>query len=240
VALRQRLGRAPRVFVAGPCYGVLPPTLRSAGCEVDVGPLAHLYEGKGASPDAVVISQPANPAGLYLSHELMAMARWVVEHRCWLVSDEIFGLVNLGNPTAETVPSPTTLESAVPGITARTLLLGGLAKEFAAGGLRVGWLATQDAELAGDIGGVGLGRLQLASARAASHLYASSKSALREDPRRGEWRRVVLGSRAHPRGLLHSTRETGEGARPDHLIRPRSRRPPRLPVDPAPPRDWEE
>jgi aspartate/methionine/tyrosine aminotransferase len=104
------------------------------------------------------------------------------------VSDEIFGLVNLSNPTAENVPSPTTLESAAPGITARTLILGGVAKEFAAGGLRVGWLATQDAALAEDIRGAGLGQLQLASARAASHLYAA-------------WARTPGGKLLHPERL---------------------------------------
>ncbi len=174
VALRRRLGRAPRVFVAGPCYGVLPPTLVAAGCEVEVAPLHSLYERKREAPDAVVISQPANPCGVYLSHEeLMALASYVVERRCWLVSDEIFGLVNLTNPAAESVRSPVALESAVPGIAARTVILGGVSKEFAAGGLRVGWLATRDVELASAIRDASLGKLHLASARAASHVYAA-------------------------------------------------------------------
>ncbi len=174
VALRRRLGRTPRVFVAGPCYGILPPTLVAAGCEVEVGPLQALYERSRAAPDAVVISQPVNPSGVYLTHEeLVALAAYVVERRCWLVSDEIFGLVNLTNPAAESVRSPVALESAVPGISARTVVLGGLSKEFAAGGLRVGWLATRDVELASAIRDAGLGKLQLASARAASHVYAA-------------------------------------------------------------------
>jgi aspartate/methionine/tyrosine aminotransferase/methylase of polypeptide subunit release factors len=177
VALRQRLGRAPRVFLATPCYGVLPPTFVSAGCEVEEGPLPALLarRGPGASaPDAIVVSQPANPTGTYLAHdELVALANYAVEQRCLLVSDEIFGLVNLTSPTAETVPSPVTLEGAVPGVGARTVLLGGLSKEFAAGGLRVGWLATRDRALAQAVRDSGPGVLHRVTARAAASLYAA-------------------------------------------------------------------
>ncbi|MCI0569525.1 MAG: aminotransferase class I/II-fold pyridoxal phosphate-dependent enzyme, partial [Myxococcaceae bacterium] len=173
VALRSRLGRAPRVFLATPCYGVLPPTWRAAGCELVEAPLSALPTVQ-PPPDAVVISQPANPKGLYLSHrELVALAAYVVEKRCLLVSDEIFGLVNLTNPAAETVMSPVTLEPAVPGIAARTVVLGGLAKEFAAGGLRVGWMATRDRELLAAVGDATLGHLHLVAARAAAHLYGA-------------------------------------------------------------------
>ncbi|MBJ6761248.1 aminotransferase class I/II-fold pyridoxal phosphate-dependent enzyme [Myxococcaceae bacterium JPH2] len=175
VALRQRLGRAPRVFLATPCYGVLPPTFVAAGCEVELGTLASLLARRGAgSPDAVVVSQPSNPAGTYLTHqELVALATYVVEQRCLLVSDEIFGLVHLTNPTAETVHSPVTLEGAVPGVGARTVILGGLSKEFAAGGLRVGWLATRDRALAQALRDSGPGALHLPTARAAAYLYAA-------------------------------------------------------------------
>lgn len=177
VALHKRLGREPRVFVVTPCYGVLPPTFVSAGCQVEQGTLTELLSrrGQGASgPDAVVISQPANPTGVYVAREeLVALANYVVEQRCLLVSDEIFGLVNLTSPTAETVHSPVTLEGAVPGVGARTVVLGGLSKEFAAGGLRVGWLATRDRALASAVRDGGPGVLHLITARAAAYLYAA-------------------------------------------------------------------
>ncbi|NOK32826.1 aminotransferase class I/II-fold pyridoxal phosphate-dependent enzyme [Corallococcus exercitus] len=176
VALRQRLGRAPRVFLVTPCYGVLAPTFLAAGCEVESGPLGTLLarRTRGGTPDAVVLSQPANPTGHYLSHEeLMALATFVVEQRCLWVSDEIFGLVNLTNPTAETVHSPVTLEGAVPGIGARTVLLGGLSKEFAAGGLRVGWVATKDRALVTALRDSAPGVLHTPTARAAAYLYAA-------------------------------------------------------------------
>ncbi|GEN05330.1 Aspartate/methionine/tyrosine aminotransferase [Myxococcus fulvus] len=177
VALKKRLGRAPRVFLTTPCYGVLPPTFLSAGCQVDQGTLSELLSRRGQGgfvPDAVVISQPSNPTGVYVAREeLVALANYVVEQRCLLVSDEIFGLVNLTSPTAETVHSPVTLEGAVPGVGARTVVLGGLSKEFAAGGLRVGWLATRDRALASAMREAGPGVLHLVTARAAAYLYAA-------------------------------------------------------------------
>lgn len=175
VALRRLLGRAPRVFVATPCYGVLPPAWVAAGAEVDLAPLSALQArwGQGA-PDVVVISQPSNPLGHYLSHEeLVELASYVVEQRCLLVSDEIFGLVNLTNPTAETVHSPVALEATVPGIGARTVVLGGLSKEFAAGGLRVGWMAARDRALTAAVRESAPGVLHLTTARTASRLYAA-------------------------------------------------------------------
>lgn len=174
-ALRVMLGRSPRLFVAAPCYGVLPPTLEAAGCIVETGPLHALYERRGDSaPDAVVISQPSNPLGCYLSREeLVSLAAYAAEHRCRIVSDEIFGLVNLTHPAAETVRSPVSLEQAVPGTTNLTVILGGLSKEFAAGGMRVGWLATHDRELAAAVRTASLGPLQMTTARAGSHLYAA-------------------------------------------------------------------
>ncbi|MBF5043081.1 aminotransferase class I/II-fold pyridoxal phosphate-dependent enzyme [Aggregicoccus sp. 17bor-14] len=191
VALARQLGRSPRVFLAAPCYGVLPPTLEAAGCEVEVGPLEALYARRGGSAgaraaDVVVVSQPANPAGTYLTHEeLVELATWVVGQGAWLVSDEIFGLVNLSNRAADTVMSPVTVEQVVPGIGARTLVLGGLSKEFAAGGLRVGWLAARDARLLARVQEATLGRLHLATARAAAHLY-------------GAWARGGDGRLLHP------------------------------------------
>jgi len=175
VALRRLLGRAPRVFIATPCYSVLPPAWEAAGCEVVLGPLSALQERRGpGGPDVAVISQPSNPEGRYLTQEeLVALATWAVEQRALLVSDEIFGLVNLTNPTAETVRSPVSLEQVVPGVGARTVVLGGFSKEFAAGGLRLGWLATRDRALATALRDSGLVAPTRATARAAAWLYAA-------------------------------------------------------------------
>lgn len=172
-ALAERLGRSPRIHLVTPCYGILPPTVVAAGGQPIPGSLQALY-ASDERPDAVVISQPANPEGRYLSREeLVELAAWTQARNCLLISDEIFGLVNLGQPGAETVRSPVGLEQAVPGIADRTVVLGGLSKEFAAGGARVGWLATRDRELAAQVRSLALAGVQLPLARAASHLYAA-------------------------------------------------------------------
>lgn len=174
-ALRRKLGRTPRFLVAAPCYGMLVPTLVLAGCEVEALPLSRILERRGGqAPDAVVVSQPANPEGRYLSQEeLVALATYTVEERTLLVSDEIFGLLNLSNPAVERVPSVVCLEHTAPGVGARSLVLGGLSKEFAAGGLRIGWLAGKDAGLLQALREVRLGWPHRVAAEAATWLYAA-------------------------------------------------------------------
>src|SRR5690606_17155408 len=87
LALARRLGRTPRVWLVTPCYGLLPPTWGLTGCESLQGPLSALL-ARREPVDAVVISQPANPAGRYLAHrELVSLAGWIVEHQSLLVSD---------------------------------------------------------------------------------------------------------------------------------------------------------
>jgi aspartate/methionine/tyrosine aminotransferase len=71
------------------------------------------------------------------------------------------------------VHSPVTLEQVVPRVGARTVVMGGLSKEFAAGGLRLGWLATRDPGLVTALNESGLVPPTLATARAASWLYAA-------------------------------------------------------------------
>jgi aspartate/methionine/tyrosine aminotransferase/methylase of polypeptide subunit release factors len=212
-ALRRRLGRAPRVDLLGPCYGVLEPTLLAAGCEVQTLPLQQLLARRGKSaPDAVVISQPQNPAGSYLTREeLVALSAHAVEQRLLLVSDEIFGLVNLSNQAAETVASPVALEQAVPGVGLRTVLLGGLSKELAAGGLRLGFLATRDAELAAAVREAALGRVHTVVAQAAAHVYSAygrtSKGALHHPERHRALRDYLAAQRrelAEKRALLET------------------------------------
>ena len=168
-ALRARLGRTPRVLAAAPCYGVLPPTLEAAGCEVVAAPLDRLYESRF---DAVVISQPSNPEGRYLDEaELRRLADHAARDDVLILSDEIFGLVDLEHQDTMEVPSPASMP--IPGILERVVVFGGLSKEFAAGGMRVGWLATQAPGFAAQVARTGLAGLQLASARAASHLYGA-------------------------------------------------------------------
>jgi aspartate/methionine/tyrosine aminotransferase/SAM-dependent methyltransferase len=173
--LSRRVGRPARFAVFSPCYGMLPPALASTGAHVTLIPRERpLEQALSEPPDALVLCQPQNPLGIYLSREaVLEVATYVVSRRCWLISDEVFGLLNLSDPASETVPSPVTLESALSGLADRTLVLGGLSKETAAGGLRVGWLATRDMALASELRAVNLGPVHRTSGHAAAHLYSA-------------------------------------------------------------------
>lgn len=183
-ALGRRLGRRPRVYAAAPCYGVLPPTLRAAGVELRVGPLTALWEEELPPPDAIVLAQPTNPEGCFLDETtLRALADYAHEHGCFLFSDEIFGLLALERPKASTVPSPLGVD---PRLAERTVIFGGLSKEFAAGGMRVGWAAIRDPVLREALEESCLAPLHRTTALAAAHVY-------------GAWLRTPSGALAHPR-----------------------------------------
>ena len=142
---------------------------------MDLAPLSALQGGGGRdAPDAVVMSQPANPCGHYLSHEeLMALATFVVEQRCLLGVGRNLRPGEPHQPHGGDGAQPGGAGGAVPGIGARTVVLGGLSKEFAAGGLRVGWMATQDRALVAALRDSCAGRAAHADGAAAAYLYAA-------------------------------------------------------------------
>lgn len=182
VGLRAVLGRAPRIFLATPCYGLIPPTLEAAGAEIVSGPLEGLFAQDGPKCDAVLVSQPNNPLGTFLSErDLERLVDWARRRDAWILSDEIFGLLDLRAEREEKVASP----AALPGGVERTLIFGGLSKEFAAGGLRVGWVSVPSDPLADAIREASLSPPHLVAARAAAHLY-------------GAWKRGPGGSWLHP------------------------------------------
>jgi aspartate/methionine/tyrosine aminotransferase len=183
-ALGRTLGRAPEVFAAAPCPGGLPPTLRAAGCLVETGPLSALWEREAPAPDAIVVSQPANPDGRFLDEStLRALADYALERGCRLFSDESYGLLALHRPKASRVPSPLAVE---PRLAERAVVFGGLSGEFAAGGLRMGWAVVRDAAFRRALTCAALGRLPRITAAAAAHLY-------------GAWLRGVRGRLVHPK-----------------------------------------
>jgi aspartate/methionine/tyrosine aminotransferase len=122
--------------------------------------------------------------GCYFSEEeLSRLCAWAAQRGCWILSDEIFGLLSLGEGAGETVASPAARSGG-----AKVAILGGLSKELAAGGLRVGWLATHDDELAALVRRIRLAPVHLAATRAASQLYAA-------------WGRDAAGEPIHPQRL---------------------------------------
>ncbi|HEX2189514.1 MAG TPA: aminotransferase class I/II-fold pyridoxal phosphate-dependent enzyme [Longimicrobiaceae bacterium] len=149
VFMRAALGPGDRVAVTWPGYQSLYEVARSTGAEVDLLPLDP-DRGWALDPDllratlspatrAIVVNYPHNPTGALPSREewtrLVELAR---EAGVLLFSDEVYRF--LEHDPADRLPAA--VESYERGFS-----LGVMSKSFALAGLRVGWLATHDAEL---------------------------------------------------------------------------------------------
>ncbi|HEY9855207.1 MAG TPA: pyridoxal phosphate-dependent aminotransferase, partial [Stenomitos sp.] len=179
-AVARRSGRS-HVTVALPRghYGVFPSLIQlsdatlqmldarpEAGFKVSVEALERLPY----PPDALLLVNPNNPSGLYYDREeLLAIAHYVVTHQITVLSDEIFALT--GQP--ERFVSLASLEREVPGLAERVITFGGLSKEFAAGGLRVGYAAGRDRDLMREIEVLRLGPVDAVAMRAAEVLWGA-------------------------------------------------------------------
>ena len=86
---------------------------------------------------AILIGYPSNPTGAVLSRERMLEVAAVAErHDLLVLSDEIYDRLVYGVEH--------TCFAALPGMKARTVLLGGFSKAYAMTGWRLGWLAAPE------------------------------------------------------------------------------------------------
>jgi aspartate/methionine/tyrosine aminotransferase/methylase of polypeptide subunit release factors len=181
-ALQERLGRAPRVVVPSGYYGIFPGVLTLAGGLLRVAPSTaerrfKLLPEDIGDADIALVTHPGNPTGVYYrEEELGALAAAAP----LLVVDEIYGLLDGREP-------PAGWFSAARLGGPRVAVLFGLSKEFAAGGLRVGFVACGDhalLELTRSRALTGADRFAM---RAAEHLLAV-------------YRRDEIGAPVDPRG----------------------------------------
>jgi aspartate/methionine/tyrosine aminotransferase len=149
VFMRTVLGPGDRVVVTWPGYQSLYEVARSTGAEVDLLPLDPaggwaldfdlLRTTLSPATRAIVVNYPHNPTGSLLRREewdrLVEFAR---EAGVLLFSDEVYRF--LEHDPADRLPAA--VESYERGFS-----LGVMSKSFALAGLRVGWLATHDADL---------------------------------------------------------------------------------------------
>lgn len=150
VALRGLLGRRPVVALPVAGYGLFAPLAQAAGATVlriAAAPPDFLLTPAALADvgrfDVLLLTNPGNPSGAaYRSELLRELVALVADRGARLVLDEVFGLLR-------DLDAPLPLgEDRWAGWNAdqrdHTLLLGGLSKEFAAGGLRAGFAATTD------------------------------------------------------------------------------------------------
>jgi len=138
-------GPGDEVLVPAPYWTSYLPQIHLAGAEPVVVPTRW---GDGFRPDpdlleqhrtdrtrGLLLNSPGNPTGAVLPLSLMQeIASWADRHGLWILSDEIYRQLNLGDGLA---PSLFELEE----LPERSVVLDGVSKSFAMPGFRIGWAA---------------------------------------------------------------------------------------------------
>jgi aspartate/methionine/tyrosine aminotransferase len=140
------LGPGDHAIVVWPAYQALYEAARSTNAEVTLLPLRpetewtlDLNAVRGAlrpTTRAIVINFPHNPTGAMIdARTFSAIVTIAREAGLWLLSDEMYRFLEFD--PSERLPAGADVYE-------RGVSLGGMSKSFAMGGLRIGWLATQD------------------------------------------------------------------------------------------------
>ena len=146
--------QSDRCSVITPCYEPLAKIPESIGAAVNSIPLRRQGEEAAearwvldgdeireaiAKSNQLFINFPHNPTGALIDHaELAELVAHCKTHGTRLIADEVFrGLEHAEGATLEPVAT----------LTANGVSIGSLAKPHGAGGVRIGWMVSQDAEL---------------------------------------------------------------------------------------------
>lgn len=174
----RMLGRPPVVLLPRGSYGMFAPLLQCVGA-VPVGlattPPDFLATAQGvreAEPfDVLLLTSPANPSGAaYSAQQLRTLIALSAARGARVVLDEVFGLLaGLGGQ----LPLGADRWAGLDPSERRALLVtAGASKEFAAGGLRLGFAATADPVWAQTIKAMRLHPLPPYLPAVAAHLFA--------------------------------------------------------------------
>ena len=136
------------VLLPAPYWTTYPETISLAGgtavevhTDESTGYLATVEQLEAARTPrtrALVFVSPSNPTGaVYPAAEIEAIGRWAVEHRIWVVTDEIYQDLRYGSAAEGRYLSMPVL---VPELAERCIVVNGVAKSYAMTGWRVGWL----------------------------------------------------------------------------------------------------
>ncbi len=151
--MRALLKPGDHVVCTFPGYQSLYEVARSIGCEVsnwepeeDQGwnfPITSLAKKMRSNTRLVVVNFPHNPTGFAPEgDEFISLVDLVSEQGAYLLSDEMYRFLEV---------EPGRILPAACELYERAFSLFGLSKSFGLPGLRVGWLASQDAEMLEEI-----------------------------------------------------------------------------------------
>ena len=111
---------------------VIVDTEESNGFRVTV---EQLDKVKTARTKVLLFVSPDNPSGsVYPPEEVAAIARWAVDNKVWVITDEIYEHLTYGDNTFSSMPT------LVPEVADQCLIVNGVAKTYAMTGWRVGWM----------------------------------------------------------------------------------------------------
>lgn len=154
-ALALKLGRQPLVALHRGSYGPLFPLLEYHGAKIiDIdsneknGFLLNSkdLEKLKEKPDLLWITNPANPSGYFYSPaEIKTISEWCAEQNVLILADEIFFLLS-DIACGDWTPPEQSFASQYN--KAKIFVADGVAKSFAAGGLRCGFMLCPDDEWA--------------------------------------------------------------------------------------------
>ncbi|MCS7055036.1 MAG: aminotransferase class I/II-fold pyridoxal phosphate-dependent enzyme [Thermoflexales bacterium] len=144
LALTAIVDPGDEVIVPQPCFVSYAPEVALAGGVAVVIPtcVQHEFQVTGEEiaahitprTKAILIGYPSNPTGAVMSRaRLMEIARLAEQHDLIVISDEIYDRLVYG---VEHV-----CFASLPGMQARTILLGGFSKDYAMTGWRIGYAA---------------------------------------------------------------------------------------------------
>ncbi len=144
LALTAIVDPGDEVIVPQPCFVSYAPEVTFAGGVAVPIPtrVEHEFQVTGEEvtaritprTKAILIGYPNNPTGAVMSHaRLMEIARLAEQHDLVVISDEIYDRLVYGVAHV--------CFAALPGMQARTILLGGFSKDYAMTGWRIGYAA---------------------------------------------------------------------------------------------------
>lgn len=85
---------------------------------------------------AIIVNSPNNPTGtVYTQDELKAIAEWALEHKLYIISDEIYEKLVYG-------AKHTSMASFSEAVKKRTIIVNGMSKAYAMTGWRIGYTAS--------------------------------------------------------------------------------------------------
>ncbi|WP_371059604.1 pyridoxal phosphate-dependent aminotransferase [Rhodosalinus sp. 5P4] len=131
-----------RALYLDPYYATYPGTIRAAGAEAvrvetraedGFQPQAEAVAEKAAGARSILVNTPNNPTGaVYRRETLEGLARVAEAHDLWVVSDEVYD--------TQVWEGAHVSPCALPGMAARTLVVGSMSKSHAMTGSRLGWI----------------------------------------------------------------------------------------------------